>query len=206
MATGILKSIKGKTILTTKSASNTKYLEVEGTLQWAKVYTPDEFRGAVRWSIDFFPKDAAELKKIKDMGIQKTIKNKGEGDYLNFTRSTTKLMKGKLVNFTPPIIYDKDGRTPLVSYVDDAGKIVRSYDDPDQRPTRVGEPILLGNGSKVKIVLSVYPTAMGPGNRLESITLIDVVHYEKPETPEDAKEVKGPETDVTNDELTSPPW
>jgi hypothetical protein len=188
-----------------KEEKMTQFHTFEGKVKWAKVYTPDEFRGAVRWGLQFYPKDKKELEALKATGIQKKFKSDEDGDFVNLSRSTTKLIKNKLVNFTPPIIYDKDGTT-LVYYADDDGKIVRSYDDDGKSVRRVGEPVLIGNGSTVAVTISVYPTAMGPGNRLESVKVLDLIVYEKPETPEGAKEVKGKETEVTNDELTSPPW
>lgn len=189
-----------------KAVSNTKYIDVTGTIQWAKVYTPDEFRGAIRWSIDFFPGSDEDFKKIKDAGIQKKAKDKGEGVYYNFTRSTTKFMKERLVKFTPPVIYDKDGKM-LVYYVDEEDKMVRSYDT-EKVIRRVGEPILIGNGSKVEITLSVYPTAMGPGNRLESIRILDLITYEPPAEEPQNQEVKGPEKVQTEAESkgVTPPW
>lgn len=191
----------------TKAPSNTKYLNLVGTVRWAKVYTPDEFRGAVRWSIDFYPESDEVIKQIKEAGIQKTLKDKGEGKYLNFTRSTTKFMKDRLVYFTPPIIYDADGDM-MVYYTDDnEDKVIRSYEDKDFNVKRVGEPVLIGNGSKVEITLSVYPTAMGPGNRLESIKILDLVTYERPPEAEESKEVVGPEVVATKKmENATPPW
>lgn len=186
-----------------KAVSNTKYVTFTGKVQWAKVYTPDEFRGAVRWSLDLIMSDDAEWQKFKDLGIQKKVKENENGKYFNVTRSTTKLMKGKLVHFTPPTIFDKDG-LPIVSYVDEENKIVRSYDDPNKVIRRIGEPVMIGNGSDVQVTVSVYPTAMGPGNRLESIKIIDLVHYEKPEITEEDKETKGEEKVQSKD--MSPPW
>lgn len=190
----------------TKAPSNTKFINLVGTVRWAKVYTPDEFRGAIRWSIDFYPESDEVIKQIKEAGIQKTLKDKGEGKYLNFTRSTTKFMRDRLVYFTPPIIYDGDGR-PLVQYFGDDGKVLRSYEEKDTPVERVGEPVLIGNGSKVEITLSVYPTAMGPGNRLESIKILDLVTYERPPEAEENREVVGPEVVATKKmENATPPW
>lgn len=186
-----------------KAVSNTKYVTFKGKIQWAKVYAPDEFRGAVRWGLDLIMDDDSEWKKFKDLGIQKKVKENENGKYFNVTRSTTKLMKGKLVHFTPPIIYDKDGQA-IVSYVGEDGKIVRSYDDADKVIRRVGDPVMIGNGSEVEVTLSVYPTAMGPGNRLESIKIIDLIHYEKPEIQEEDREQKSEEKIQTKDNI--PPW
>lgn len=186
-----------------KAVSNTKYVKFNGKAQWAKVYTPDEFRGAVRWSMDLIMTDDKEWEKFKDLGIQKKVKEGDDGKYFNLTRSTTKLMKGKLVHFTPPQIYDKDGMV-IVKYVDEAGIDVRSYDDPNKVIRRIGDPIMIGNGSEVEVTVSVYPTAMGPGNRLESIKIIDLIHYEKPETAEEDKEQKTEEK--VQAKGVTPPW
>lgn len=185
--------------------SKTKYISIEGTAFWCKVYTPDEFRGSSKWMLNLYPSNDKEWAKFKEAGIQKKVKEDENGKSFAVTRNTSKLIKGTMVYFAPPIIYDKDGKV-LVQYVDDKGSPVRSYNDPTKRPNRVGDPVLIGNGSLVSVRLSVYPTAMGPGNRLESITLLDLIHYEKPEEAEENKEVKGKETEITNDELTSPPW
>jgi len=174
--------------------SKTKYFTFTGKAQWAKLYKPDEFRGSVKWCLDLIMDDPAEWVKFKEAGIQKKVKEGAEGKYVQFARSTSKLMKGRVVYFAPPIILDKDGK-PIVSYVDSFGSPVRSYEDEKARPERVGEPILIGNGSVVQVSVSVYPTAMGPGNRLESVKVLDLVAYEEekeksPETKED--EVKAP--------------
>lgn len=182
--------------------SKTQYLKIPGTVKWAKIYTPDEFKGAVRWTLDFYPSDEG-WEMIKEAGVQKRPKDKGEGRYISLQRPTTKMIKGSLVYFTPPIIYDKDGSI-LVKYLDENDKILRSYTDKDTTVKRDGEPIMIGNDSEVLIHLSVYPTAMGPGNRLEGITLVDLVHYERPEEAEENKETKGPE--VKQEKGATPPW
>lgn len=185
-----------------KEASKTQYLRIPGTIKWAKVYTPDEYKGAVRWTLNFYPSDKG-WEMVKEAGIQKRPKTDKEGGtFINLQRPTTKMIKGSLVYFTPPIIYDEDGEF-LVKYVDENNKIIRSYNDKDTVIKRDGEPVLIGNDSEVLVHVSVYPTAMGPGNRLDAITLVDLVHYEKPENEEN-KETKGPE--VKQEKDATPPW
>lgn len=185
-----------------KEVSKTQYLKVPGKVKWAKIYTPDEYRGAVRWSVQFYPTDDG-WDMIKKAGIQKKIKDKGEGKFIDLYRPTTKMIKGRIVHFTPPILYDKSGKT-LVEYQDNNGKTLRSYDDENTDVTRIGDPVLIGNDSDVLIHLSVYPTAMGPGNRLDAITIVDLIHYEKPEEKEENKETKGEE--VEQEKNATPPW
>ena len=50
---------------------------------------------------------------------------------------------------------------------------------------KVGDPVLVGNGSKAQITLAVYTTQMGVGNRLESIKLLDLIEYKAPEPVEE---------------------
>lgn len=187
-----------------KTSSQTQYLDFDGKAYWCKVYTPDEFRGNTRWMLDLYMDDPAMLEKYKKAGIQKKLKENENGKGFSATRPVTKLIKGTLVHFTPPIIYDKDG-TELVKYVDAEGKTIRQYSTGEEY-TRVGEPVMIGNGSTVRCRISVYPTSMGPGNRLESIKILDLITYERPENPEDSKEEKGEEVEAVDDGKDNPLW
>lgn len=158
-----------------RTTSTTKYVNFDGTAQWTHIYTPDTFRGATRWIMDFYMDDD-EWKKFDELGIQKHPKKNEIGKFWRPTRMQTKMMKGQLVKFTPPFIYDKNGEI-LVKYVNEDGKDVRSYTGDDSSVKRVGEPVLIGNGSSVRITVSVYPTAMGVGNRLESLRIVDLIEY-----------------------------
>ena len=166
--------------------SKTEYVKLLGKVSWAKVYEPDEFRGATNWTLNFYPRDASEWDKIKQAGIQRRPKEDDgtksgvEGRFIPLKRPTTKLIKGKMVYFTPPRIFNKDGSS-AVSYTNNEGRAVYSYDDEKTIINRVGDSIQIGNGSEVEVTLSVYQTAMGPGNRLEGIKILDLIVYEKPQ-------------------------
>lgn len=174
--------------------STTQYVQFTGKAYWAHVYKPDTFRGAVRWIMNFHM-DEENWDKFKELKIQKhQIKDKTgalvkEDGMLGWrpTRLTSRMIKEKLVKFTPPWIYDKNGE-PLVTYVNQDGKEVRSYDGADSDIKRVGDPVLIGNGSTVSITVSVYPTTMGIGNRLESIRLLDLIEYKSPEVKDEDDE------------------
>lgn len=163
--------------------SKTQYVTFKGKAFWAKIYKPDDFRGAVRWTLNLVMDDEAEWKKFKDLGIQKKVNKNADGEYFAASRPTTKMIAGKIVNFTPPIVYDKEGNV-LVGYYNDQGHLLRSYDDPNKKVTKVGENVLIGNGSEVEITLCVYPTAMGVGNRLETIKILDLIEYKAPDVVE----------------------
>lgn len=170
------KNKKQGNLMTSKTISKTQYISFVGTGKWCKIYKPDEFKGAVRWLMNFYPESPEEWKKFKDAGIQKKVNKDEDGEYFSAARPTTKMILGKIVHFTPPIVYDKNGDV-LVGYYNDEDKLLRSYNDENKKIIKKGENVLIGNGSKVEITLCVYPTAMGPGNRLESIKILDLIEY-----------------------------
>lgn len=156
--------------------TKTEYVTFEGIAYWAKLYKPDEFRGAERWTMNLYL-SPADLERYKKLGIQKKLNTNDIGTYFSPQRPTSKMIAGKLVYFTPPVIYDKDGKI-LVGYYNDDGNQVRSYEDKERKIIKKGDDVLIGNGSTVLVTLSVYPTAMGVGNRLESVRLVDLITYE----------------------------
>lgn len=156
----------------------TQYVTFEGIANYAKPYKPDEFRGASRWTLNLVLDTDEEIEKYKSVGIQKKLKEVDKGKVsFSPTRDRTKLMKGQIVHFTPPFIYDKNGEV-LVKYVDENDKPIYSYNE-DNKPkiNRVGDPVIIGNGSRVAVRMSYYPTQMGIGSRLESIKILDLIEY-----------------------------
>lgn len=165
---------------------NSTYHNFTGKIYWAKVFQPEEFRGAVRYTIEFMPKDEAELKRLMSvMNENKKVKEPTDtipGKYTTLSRPAFKIMKGSLVHFTPPVIYDKDGRTPLVKYVNEDGTDCRSYsgEKRDINEMRRGELFNIGNGTDARVNVVTYPTQMGIGSRLEGIAILDLVEYNPP--------------------------
>ena len=165
----------------TKKIEKTEFITLSGIANWAKPYKPDEFRGDSRWTLNL-TLDEESLARYKEYGIQQKLKQNEHGWSFDPRRPVVKKIKETLVYFTPPFIFDKTGET-LVKYTDEESKNVYSYEDKDKKIIRVGDPVLIGNGSLVSIRLSVYPTGMGVGNRLEAIKLIDLITY-SPEATE----------------------
>lgn len=171
----------------------TKIIKFKGRCAYAMFYKPDEFMEKVFWKVSFYP-DKGELDRMKHAGIKqaKNVKNDDgtrsgvEGDYVVLKRETTKGFKGEVKEFNPPWLRDKDGAY-LVHYQDDG--------------ERVGEPILVGNGSVVEVEVEVYDAPpYGKGCRLRGMKLIDLIEYVPPEEvteneadgdePEEEPEVK----------------
>ncbi len=172
----------------TDKKSTSEYWRFKGHIAWAKIYDPDTFRGSTNWLINFYPYDDDEWANIKESGIQgKPKEDDGEksgikGKFITLKRPVMKPIKGNPVYFAPPRLYDADGK-PLVYYTDNNGKELRSYEDKATILNRVGDQILIGNGTLAYVNVVVYQTGMGPGNRFESIQFIDLVEYEKPDGP-----------------------
>lgn len=144
----------------------TKTYKFTGKAQWAKVYEADTFRGSTNWKIDVVLDDAS-LKAYKESGIQGKLKENEEGTIASFKRPQTKLIKNQQQIFSGPKVLDKDGKVIVEYKKNDAGT---GFD-------RVGDPILIGNGSTVEVTVSVYPTSMGPGQRMESVRILDLIEY-----------------------------
>lgn len=175
----------------------TDIIKLRGTISWAKVYEPDTAFGQENYKIDFYPESDLDWKKFKDSGIQKTVKENEQGKFFQLVRPSFKLIKGAIVNFTGPVIEDKDGKV-IVDYVNKDGNRVYSYDNKDKANiTRRGSPILLGNGSKVEVTVAVYDTFKGKGHRFEVIRVLDLVEYKRDNTPPELSPL------VSNPELQS---
>ena len=152
--------------MTEKKKSATKTFKFVGKAQWAKVYEADEFRGTKNWKIDLNV-DKENLALYKESGIQGKVRENEEGPLVSFKRPTTKLIKGVQQIFSGPKIVDKDGKVIVEYKKNEEGT---AFD-------RIGEPVLIGNGSVVECIVSVYPTSMGPGQRLEQVKIIDLIEY-----------------------------
>lgn len=203
----------------------TNYIDFYGTCRFAQVYDPDNAFGASKWKIDLFLDNDDEWKKLKESGIQKKIKennspefNSPIGKYVQFTRDAYKTMKENIVNFSGPVVYmQKDGElVTIVDYVDnETDERMYSFSTKEKsKVVRRGKPILIGNGSHVKVRVAVYDTQKGKGQRLDSVTILNLVEYEKPvrESPKLLEDVRTPLADMnvggapTEKSDTNPPW
>jgi len=151
-----------------------KYLKFRGFSGYAMMYKPDEYVGKKFWKISFYPENDQVLDKMRAMGMKHKIREDDgaksgiAGKYMVIKRECEKVFKGVPTDFHPPEIFDVDGK-PLVTY---------------DRETfeRKGEPVLIGNDSLIEMTVCVYDAPpYGKGARLESVKIIDLIHYEKPE-------------------------
>lgn len=185
--------------------SKTKYTNLKGKIKWAKVYEPDIAFGAENWKVNFYPADGKEWEKFHKTGLQLKVKSDDDGDFVQLRRPTKKVIKDELVIFSPPEITGQVS----VQYVNPEGLRVRQYNKGDKvEVIRTGEPVELGNGTEVIVNLSYYETAKGPGHRLESITVLDLVEFIRNDVPtmvpkEEEEEVVEEHNKDLNDKI---PW
>lgn len=159
------------------SKNKTQFFKFTGPVKWAKVYEPDVFRGASRWTIDQYL-DEDNLARRKEAGIQSKVKSDELGEYVQYKRNTSAIFDGKVNEFHPPIIFNKDGSKAVWYELNEARDAF----------IQKGDRILIGNGSICEVTVSVYPTqGFGNGQRLESIRIIDLIEYVRedsgPSTP-----------------------
>ena len=133
----------------------TKVVFLSGVTKWAKLAKPDE--KFLTYQLDLFM-DEPSLAEFKASGLQLTLKNKGEGDFVTLRRPATKVFMNKttkeneLVTFGPPDVLSPDGNI---------------YADVP----------LIGNGSHITCKVTVYDTMKGKGHRLEKVRIDKLVEY-----------------------------
>lgn len=162
-----------------KKKYNAKYFRFTGIARYMKVYEPDEHpdTGAKNWKAPIYV-DSKTKEKIKAAGIQLKFKeddgsnpNTEAGEFITFKRPVEYNFPSGPTEFAPPTIYGADGK-----------KIVWYEKDEDGDFIREGEPVLIGNGSKVEVTVEVYQTKrFGKGSRLVAVKILDLVEY----TPSD---------------------
>jgi len=188
--------------------SNTVYLELPATFEWAKVFPENkDTRGANdslvgtggAYSVDaIMSKDV--FQQLEDAGSQKTplVKNK-DGKWMG----------------------EKNWRTKEqgISYVDALDnatevkvKLVRKHDAPftyggppqvahvDGTPWDINDDGLIGNGSKGVLYVSVYEAGGLKGTRLDGVQVIDHVSYESDYDGEAPRAFKIPNRTATKQE------
>ena len=142
-----------------------KRVYVEGKCKWARTQTPDPWGN---YKITLYPTPES-LEKIRELGLKNTLKKDEEGYNVTFRRPTSKLMRGKITTFAPPIMLDIEGN-PL-------------YD------------VMIGNGSDVTLRLEVYDYThpvggKGTAARLAAIRVDNLVPFQKERDFEEDQQIQ----------------
>jgi len=143
---------------------STQLVELEGIANWAKVFEfnrdkNEDFHGeGGAYTVDV-QLEKEELDKLTASGSRLKPKLTDDGISIRFKRK----------HIHPMGIEELSGPPKVV--------------DADKNP--FPGDTLIGNGSKVKVYVSVYDTKMGKGTRLEGMQVVDLVEYESDYDPEE---------------------
>src|SRR5476651_1198015 len=91
-----------------KNASDTVEF-FQGKAKWVRF---DKVNDWGKWTMVLYPNDKS-LARIRDLqgeGVKNVIKKDDDGYYTTFSRPNSKLMRGKIVNFEPVVVVDKDSQ------------------------------------------------------------------------------------------------
>jgi hypothetical protein len=146
-------------------------LYLKGKAKWAnRLYVPDiEYK---KWGLVLYP-DHASLEIIRDLqaqGVKNVLKKDDDGYYISLGRPTEKVIRGKVIPFSPPVVLDADGNATTVS---------------------------IGNGSDVTVKMEVYSHGTPTGGkakamRLQSVRIDNLVPYAQDSfTPEEQELTAG---------------
>jgi hypothetical protein len=135
----------------------TENVYVKGTAKWCIMHAPDSWG---YYKMTLYP-DSPSLERIRELqsaGLKNVLKKDEDGYNVTFRRPQNKMMRGKLVAFTPPEVLGPDGKTPLSA--------------------------LVGNGSEVTVKLEVYPHSTPGGGkavaaRLAAVKVDNLVPYDQ---------------------------
>jgi hypothetical protein len=147
-----------------ESKSTTQLVEVEGILNWAKVFEfnrdkNEDFHGeGGAYTVDVLL-EKAELDKLTKSGSRLKPKITEEGIAIRFKRK----------HIHPAGIQELAGPP----------RVVIGEENPEEFP----EDTLIGNGTRAKVFFTVYDTKMGKGTRLEAIQVLDLQEYESDGEP-----------------------
>lgn len=180
---------------------STKWINIKGTIKWAKVYDPDVAFGTENWKVNLYPSDGKEWEKFQKTGLALKVREDDDGKYITLRRPTKKLIRDDLVIFMPPEITGK----VQVTYKDTEGNKVRQYNKGDKTNVITeGDRVELGNGTEVIANFCYYDTSKGPGHRLEGLRVLELVEYVPVEKLEDDEvENKTITENVTTGDATS---
>jgi len=149
----------------------TRFVYIPGKLKWARTTSPDKYS---KWSVVVYPNEEGleRIHQLIEKGIKNPLRKDEDGYYMTFSRPVNKMIRGKVVAFTPPEVTEKDGTTKLKD--------------------------LIGNGSDGVVTVEVYSyespidKKQGAAARLLAIRVDNLVPYNKASYDEDQlRAVKG---------------
>ena len=96
--------------------AKTEFIVLEGKLSWVRTTTPNKFG---KWCGTLHPIPAAldRIQEMKAMGLKNDLKKDDDGYNMTFNRPTSKEFRGKLQAMQPPMVFERDGKTPFTGLI-----------------------------------------------------------------------------------------
>lgn len=131
--------------------SKTQYYRLTGKIEYAHhLFVPDEYPAGSGQKRWQCNFYPDDRDALKLTGCQLRYDRKTDS-YVRPRRDVRKKIKEEIVEFEPPRVTNADG-TPFEDRI--------------------------GNGTHAEITISVFPTGMGNGHRLEAVRILDLVRYD----------------------------
>lgn len=104
--------------------AKTEYLYFKGKCKWAKTNQLNKFGN---WSIDLYlsPQELERFVALKTKNKVKT--DPVDGPFISLSRPPSKVIKGKVVGFAPPMVVDAQGM-PLAVYIGNGSDVTVKVD------------------------------------------------------------------------------
>jgi hypothetical protein len=136
-------------------------------LKWLR---PKQLNPWGNWSVQLYfdPESLETFNKLRSEGLRNDLRKDEDGYFANFSRPSSKVIRGRTVLFDPPVVIDNDGK-PLTEDV--------------------------GNGSMGTLKLMVYPfnfmNKSGIAARWEAVKVTDFKPFNKDQdfTPSQEKQL-----------------
>jgi len=147
--------------------ANQSTVYLQGKCKWARLQAPDQWGN---WKLNLYP-TSDSMATFKELGVKNTVKRDDDGDYIALRRPTQRVVKGKVLGLSPPVIVDKEGN-PI-------------------------EGVGIGNGSDLTVKLDYYSYKSPQGDsgkaiRLAGVRVDNLVPYNPSnDYPEELKKVVG---------------
>lgn len=125
-----------------------KYYFLQGKAKWFRPDKPNQW-GKYEHVLYLDAKSVDIIRELQTsteqvQGIKNVLKKDEDGYFIRLARPASKTIKGRIVTFNPPLVFEKDGKTPLKN-------------------------VYVGNGSDVTTKIEVYQHRVPAGGHAKAL-------------------------------------
>lgn len=153
----------------------TEFVYVKGKAKWFRHMAPETYMEKSFWKHTVYP-DTESLEIIRDLqaqGLKNKLKKDEDGYYVNFSRPTVMKNKGQVVPMNPPMVVQKDGKTPQTQEVGNGSDITTKLEVYSHNVPGGGKAKAARWLSTRVDNLVVYNSRLGPNNQFDPTEYFD---------------------------------